>query len=225
MMFSGTTMANLLGVPAGAAIGNAFGWRATFWAVAAIAIVAAVAMAFLLPPSRSDPGDRKAIGQELRALNHQQVYLTYLLIILLITGSVALSTYIVPLLTDVAGVPLSQTPWFLLLLGAGSLIGNFVGGRLADWKLMPTLIAILACQAVLQLASRLHFAFGDPDRHQPLFHRRSRIFLRRTRDDASPRGCQGCSQSRFDPQQHRIQSGHRLRRLARWLSAQRGAGL
>ena len=109
-------------------------------------------MAFLLPPSRSDPGDRKAIGQELRALNHQQVYLTYLLIILLVTGSVALSTYIVPLLTDVAGVPLSQTPWFLLLLGAGSLIGNFVGGRLSDWKLMPTLIAILICQAVLQLA-------------------------------------------------------------------------
>jgi len=151
MLFTGFTLAQLLGVPIGTAIGNAFGWRATFWSVGAAGALATVALAALLPPTEPQAGGRTSAADEIRALNNQQVYLTYLAVALLITGSLSLSTYLVPLMTDITHIPLGQTPWYLLIIGAGGLVGNLVGGRLADWKLMPTLVAIFFGQGVLQL--------------------------------------------------------------------------
>jgi DHA1 family inner membrane transport protein len=152
MLFTGFTLAQLLGVPLGTAIGNAFGWRATFWCVGVAGALATVSLAVLLP--RSEPRVEAPAGalSEFRALNNQQVYLTYLAVLLLITGNLALSTYLVPLMTDVTHIPLEQTPWYLLILGAGGGVGNLIGGRLADWKLMPTLVVILLAQGIVQLA-------------------------------------------------------------------------
>ena len=151
MIFAGVMAANLFGVPAGAAVGNAFGWPATFWAIGFISALATAAMMWLLPASEAEAGTT-SLSEEFRALNHQQVYLTYLMVVLFVTGGLVLQTYLVPLMTDIANIPLQQTPWYLVLIGAGAVIGNFVGGRLADWKLMPSLIAIFICQAGVQLA-------------------------------------------------------------------------
>jgi len=151
MVFTGFTLAQLLGVPIGTAIGNAFGWRATFWTVSAAGALATVALALLLPRTEPQIGGPQSSAAEFRALNHQQVYLTYLAIALLVTGGLSLSTYLVPLMTEITHIPLEQTPWYLLILGAGGLVGNLIGGRLADWKLMPTLIVIFFGQGVLQL--------------------------------------------------------------------------
>jgi MFS transporter, DHA1 family, inner membrane transport protein len=151
MLFTGVMIAQLLGVPAGTAIGNAFGWRATFWAVAAASALATIALAVVLPPSERREHASGNIGADFRALNHQQVYLTYLAVALFVTGGLTISTYLVPLMTNVTHIPLVQTPWYLLILGLGGFIGNFIGGRLADWKLMPTLIAIFFGGALLHL--------------------------------------------------------------------------
>jgi DHA1 family inner membrane transport protein len=151
MLFTGFTLAQLFGVPAGTAIGNAFGWRATFWTVSAAGALATVSLALLLPRSERRVGEARSTGDGIRALNHQQVYLTYLAIALLVTGGLSLSTYLVPLMTEITHIPLAQTPWYLLILGAGGLVGNLIGGRLADWKLMPTLIVIFFGQGILQL--------------------------------------------------------------------------
>ena len=148
MLFAGASIANLVGIPAGAAIGNALGWHATFWMIGVVALPATVAMALLVPSPRTAAGVKTPLRDEVHALNHQQVYLTYVVIFLQLAGYVALQTYFVPLLTDVTGVPLGETPLFLLLLGVGSVIGNFVGGRLADWKLMPTLVPSRRCTAL-----------------------------------------------------------------------------
>jgi DHA1 family inner membrane transport protein len=152
MIFTGVTVAQLLGVPIGTAIGNSLGWRATFWAVGAAAALATVALATLLPPSKTETAKRAAAADEIRALNHHEVYLTYLGVALVATGTVNISTYLVPLMTDVTHIPLEATAWFLLIFGAGGLVGNFIGGRLADWKLMPSLIALFFGQALLQIA-------------------------------------------------------------------------
>ncbi|TGR94365.1 MFS transporter, partial [Mesorhizobium sp. M2E.F.Ca.ET.209.01.1.1] len=61
----------------------------------------------------------------------------------------AVFTYIKPYLTDVSGLSTATVTWVLLLFGAGMTIGNIIGGRLADWKLMPTVIGTLLGMAVL----------------------------------------------------------------------------
>jgi DHA1 family inner membrane transport protein len=180
LLLAGLTVANILGVPGGTAIGQAFGWRATFWAVGIFGLLALAATALLLPhdkPERHEDGNLRA---QFRALRRQTVYLTFATIIVTIVGQFALFTYIAPYLTTVTGVDTSVVPWLLLLFGLGSTFGVLAGGRLADWKLMPSLIGmIVALAAVFALIwlfgtnpvamavlifiwSALSFGFGTP---------------------------------------------------------------
>lgn len=160
LVLAGLTVANIVGVPLGAAVGNAFGWRMTFWAVAALGAVSFALIATLIPMDGRHEGRQGSIVDEIKVLGREPVYSSLLVIILQTIGQFALFTYISPLLTDVSGVPLSIVPWLLLLFGVGSTIGVLVGGRLADWKLMGSLVGILALQVVTYL---LIFAFlGSP---------------------------------------------------------------
>ncbi|MBB3235076.1 DHA1 family inner membrane transport protein [Phyllobacterium endophyticum] len=143
LMFAGLTLANILGVPAGTALGEIYGWRATFVAVVAIGIAAVAAIVFLVPPAT---GEQKGVGilSEVKVLGKLQVWLA-MLISALASGSLfAVFTYIKPILTDVSGISTTSVTWVLLLFGAGMTVGNVIGGKLADWKLMPTVIGTLA---------------------------------------------------------------------------------
>jgi DHA1 family inner membrane transport protein len=142
LMFAGLTLANILGVPAGTALGEIYGWRATFFAVVAIGIAAVIAIVLLVPPAK---GEQKGAGilSEIKVLGKLQVWLA-MVISALASGSLfAVFTYIKPILTYVSGISTSTVTWVLLLFGAGMTIGNVIGGRLADWKLMPTVIGTL----------------------------------------------------------------------------------
>lgn len=142
LMFAGLTLANILGVPAGTALGEAYGWRATFFAVVAIGIAAVVAIALLVPAAK-DEQKGGGILSEIKVLGELQVWLA-MLISALASGSLfAVFTYIKPILTDVSGISTSTVTWVLLLFGAGMTVGNIIGGKLADWKLMPTVIGTL----------------------------------------------------------------------------------
>ena len=151
LFLGGITVANVLGVPGGTAIGNAFGWRMSFWAVGAVALVATVLVARLLPSAKARHEHGVSVRTEFRALAHQQVYLSYLLIGLTMVGAISYATYQVPLLMGVTGIALTSTPLYLVIGGVGTICGIYAGGRLADWKLMPSLVAILLLQAVLYL--------------------------------------------------------------------------
>jgi DHA1 family inner membrane transport protein len=158
LFLGGITIANLMGVPAGTAIGNAFGWRWTFWAVAACGLVATFATAWLLPGGRNPAAQATSLKDEFRAIRHQQVYLSYLVIFLVMVGSLAFATYQVPLMIAVTGVSQERTPLYLAISGVGAIIGIYAGGRFADWKLMPSLVTILLAQsaaaAFLLIATR-----------------------------------------------------------------------
>lgn len=149
LILSGLTVSNIVGVPAGTAIGNIWGWRATFWVVCALGIVALIAMAILLPSGRAEKHRPGNLANEVRALGRQQVWTSLVLMLMLMLGQFCLYTYITPFLLEVTGIEASLIPWVLLLNGVGATIGVFLGGRLADWKLMPSLIAMLALQGVL----------------------------------------------------------------------------
>ncbi|HTK03140.1 MAG TPA: MFS transporter [Bordetella sp.] len=148
LMFTGLTLANVMGVPLGTWLGQHFGWRSTFWAVTAIGVVAMIAIALLVPRSRDE--QRAHFGQELRTLGRPQVLLGFLMTVLGFGGVFAAFTYIAPILTQLAGFPDSAVSPILLLFGVGLVIGNTLGGKFADRRLMPTLIGTLLILALLQ---------------------------------------------------------------------------
>lgn len=154
LMFAGLTLANILGVPGGTALGEAFGWRSTFYAVVVIGIAAVIAIVALVPSTVATQQGEGGVVQELRVLRKLQVWLAMLISALSAASLFAVFTYIKPILTDVSGMPTSDVTWVLLLFGGGMTIGNIIGGKLADWKLMPTVIGTL----VLVVAMHVLFA-------------------------------------------------------------------
>ena len=149
LILAGLTVANIIGVPLGTAIGNAFGWRTTFWAVTLLGIVSFALVFLLVPDERAPTPAQGSLLREVKALAREPVLTSILIIILQTIGQFALFTYISPLLTGVSGISLDVVPWLLFLIGIGSTIGVLIGGRLADWKLMPSLVAVLALQTVI----------------------------------------------------------------------------
>ena len=150
MMFAGLTLANVLGVPFGTALGQWAGWRSTFWAVVGIGVVSAAAIARWVPAMAASPSD--SLLGEFRVLRRPQVVLAMMISVLASASLFSVFTYITPILETVTGVGPRAVTWILLLFGVGLTVGNVAGGRLADWKLMPALVGILGL-LVLVVAS------------------------------------------------------------------------
>ncbi|PBB89956.1 MFS transporter [Mesorhizobium sp. WSM3864] len=147
LMFAGLTLSNILGVPSGTVLGEAFGWRATFFAVVGIGLVSVAAIAWLVPSDVAEPSG--GLLAELRVLGKLQVWLAMVIASLASASLFAVFTYIKPYLTAVSGLSTATVTWVLLLFGAGMTIGNLIGGSLAQWRLMPTVIGTLFAMALM----------------------------------------------------------------------------
>ncbi|WP_407699143.1 Cmx/CmrA family chloramphenicol efflux MFS transporter [Streptomyces alkaliterrae] len=153
IMVGGLSIANILGVPAGAFLGQQWGWRSAFWAVAALAVLGLVGVLLLVPRTQPPTGaDRPRLRRELRIYADPQVWLA-LGVTALNAGAVfALFSYLSPLLTEVAGLSEGWVPTVLALFGVGALLGTWIGGRVADAHLFGTMyLGISASAAVLAL--------------------------------------------------------------------------
>jgi len=148
IMFTGLTAATLLGVPAGAWLGLHLGWRAAFWAVAALGVLAFAVLAVFVPRSRTD-APIAPLREELAVLVRPQVLLGLAMTVLGFAGVLAVFTYIQPLLTQVTGLSESAVSPVLLVFGGGLAVGNILGGKLADRALMPAVLGTLAALAVV----------------------------------------------------------------------------
>jgi DHA1 family inner membrane transport protein len=149
LILAGLTVSGIVGVPIGTAIGNVWGWRATFWAMFVLGIVAALAMAALLPHGTGASAVPAGFRNEVRVLGRQQVWTCLIIMLMLMLCQFVPYTYIAPLLQEVTGLDASLVPWVLLLNGLGATAGVFIGGKLSGRHLMPSLIAMLALQAVV----------------------------------------------------------------------------
>src|SRR6185312_2085051 len=158
-MFNGLAVATLLGVPAGAWLGLHFGWHAAFWAVAVVGSLAMLAVAVLVPATRNE-STPAALGTELRAIASTPVLLGLTTTVFGFAGVFVVYTYIEPLLTRVTGFADSAVSPILLVFGVGMLIGNPLGGRLADRALAPALLGSLAALAAVLLG--LGLLLGQP---------------------------------------------------------------
>ncbi|MGW1363651.1 Cmx/CmrA family chloramphenicol efflux MFS transporter [Streptomyces chartreusis] len=130
-LLGGVTLACVVGVPAGALLGQLWGWRAAFWAVALLSLSAVVAVARSVPPGAAD-SERPSLRAELRSLRNPRLRLTLLLGALVNGATFCTFTYLAPLVTQVTGLGSGWVPVVLALFGAGSFVGVAVGGRLAD---------------------------------------------------------------------------------------------
>ncbi|MGI5460395.1 MFS transporter [Streptomyces sp. CA-249302] len=149
LMFTGLTVANIVGVPLGTYIGQAAGWRVTFAGVAALGIVGFLGVARLVP----EPGrpESHTIRTEFAAFRNVQVWLAMAMTVLGYGGVFAAITYITPMTTKVTGYSAGAVTWLLVLFGIGMFLGNLVGGRFADRALLPMLFTALGALSVTLL--------------------------------------------------------------------------
>lgn len=144
-MFLGLTVANIVGVPAGTALGQQLGWRAAYVAVAVIGLVALVMLALFVP--HQPRAGQSGIRHELRAMANGQVAIGLAVAVIGFGGFFALYSYLVPMLTNLTGLSDSSTTLVLALFGVGMTVGTLVAGPLTDRALRPTLYAGFALLA------------------------------------------------------------------------------
>ena len=177
LMFAGLTLANVLGVPAGTALGQAFGWRFAFWALVPIGVIAGLGLLRLVP---HQPAENMHLKHEFHAALRPQVQLVLTLSTLSSVSLFCVFTYIAPILEQVTHLAPAAVTKILVVFGVGITLGNLLGGRLADWKQMPLLLVGFVLLIVIFLAMPLlelsvvpavamvfiwgfvHFAIGSP---------------------------------------------------------------
>ncbi len=133
----GLSVATVAGVPAATWLGQELGWRAAYWAVVVLAVLAAAMMLLFVPHQAADR--TASIRGELSALKRPQVLFAVSAGMVGFGGLFAMYSYVAPIVTDVTGLADSSIPWFLLAFGIGSVLGSWLAGPLADWD-VPRLV-------------------------------------------------------------------------------------
>ncbi|NGN95989.1 MFS transporter [Nocardioides sp. KC13] len=149
VLLSGTTVATVAGVPAGALLGTALGWRATFWAVALLCVPAALGIANGVRPGgrETSGGPGRSLAAELAQLRAPRLLVAMLLGALVNGGTFAVFTFLATIVTGTAGLAEAWVPLALVLFGIGSFVGVTAAGRLSDRH--PRLVIGAAAPALL----------------------------------------------------------------------------
>jgi len=149
-MFSGLAIANLAGVPLGTWLGAVAGWRVTFLAIAVLGALTVATIGILVPHLPRPEGVN--LRHQVKALGDVQVVLALLMTLLGFGGVFAALTYLAPMMTEVAGFAEGSMTWLLIVLGIGMFLGNWVGGKMADRALMPTVFTGLGALVLALVA-------------------------------------------------------------------------
>lgn len=137
LMFSGLTIANVVGVPAGTMLSQQSDWRTTFYAITALGVIGLLGIVKLVPAQRAKAAS--PIGSELAVFRNPQVGLAMLMTILGFGGVFAAVTYLASMMTEVTGFAPSSVIWLTAIFGLGMVGGNLVSGRFTDRAMMPML--------------------------------------------------------------------------------------
>jgi len=138
-MFAGLTLANVLGVPGGAWIGNSWGWNTTFFIVAILGAIATLAIWYFIPILKESEAPTN-IRSQLKVFKNPNLLASLMITILGWAGFMAFYGYISPIAEQVAGFNRSDVTWILVVVGIGLVIGNELGGKTADINVGKSLI-------------------------------------------------------------------------------------
>lgn len=137
IVLGGLMVGTVFGLPAATLVGEYFGWRVSFWAVAAVALVAGLAVLKVIPATARP--ESVSIRTELTAFRQGKLWAVFTTSLLLIGATFAAFTYFVPILTGVSGFAVAMVPLLLVVYGLATIVGNYVVGRLADRFTIPVL--------------------------------------------------------------------------------------
>ena len=145
-MFAGLTLANVLGVPGGAWVGDMYGWNTTFLVVAALGALAAIAIMIAIPSQGAE--EPRSIRSQIGPFKNWNLIASLLITTLGWVGFMTFYGYIAPVAEQVAGFDRSSLAWILVIVGLGLVIGNMLGGKTADRNLSASLIGWPAAMIV-----------------------------------------------------------------------------
>ena len=139
-MFAGLTIANLLLVPIGTWIGHEYLWRYTFALVTIIGLTTLLFINLWLPALPSDRNEGESTMAQLELFKRVDAWLVIVITSIGTGGLFTWISYIAPLMTEVSHFSASSVSWIMVLAGFGMVVGNIIGGKLAD-----KLPAVQAC--------------------------------------------------------------------------------
>ncbi|MEH6374122.1 MFS transporter [Streptomyces sp. KLMMK] len=144
---NGLMLGTLLGLPLSTLVGEHFGWRAAFWVISALALVAALCTALGIPDA-DRPAEGGGIRRELAVFKRRKLWLALLTSTFVIGATFSAFSYFNPVLTEVTGFSAGSVPLLLIAYGAATVVGNWVVGRLADRYPVRILLCGLVLNAV-----------------------------------------------------------------------------
>ncbi|MBB1178233.1 MULTISPECIES: MFS transporter [Brevundimonas] len=159
-MFMGLTIANVVGVPLATWAGDALGWRASFWGIAAIGVGVMAALRLTLPQLSAPTGGN--IAAELRVLSRGSVLAALALTVIGSSAMFTVFTYIAPILREQTHASLGFVTAMLVTYGLGLTLGNWLGGKFADKSVDRTLIVTLASLSAILVAFAVAMPFAVP---------------------------------------------------------------
>lgn len=160
LMFTGLTLANVLGVPLGTLLGQMTSWRLPFWTVSFCGMAAMCAVWRYIPDLSAMPTTN--IRDEMRAMLHPQTLMAMAITAIGFAGVFTVFTYITPILEDQSLLSPHWVSLVLVLMGVAATIGLNIGGKLADIKLLPTIAGSLLGMALLSIVFSWSMQFTLP---------------------------------------------------------------
>ncbi|RZK89921.1 MAG: MFS transporter, partial [Pedobacter sp.] len=160
LMFMGLTIANILGVPLGTFIGHNFSWRISFAVVVLVGLVTLLSLKLWLPALEA--AKNRDLKAELSFFKKREAWIIIMMISIGTGGLFTWYSYIAPLMTDVAGFSADAVTYILMLAGVGMLVGNYIGGILAD-KFSPAKASAALLLAMAVTLTIVHYiSFSQP---------------------------------------------------------------
>ncbi|MED1203516.1 MFS transporter [Heyndrickxia acidicola] len=147
LVLAGLTIANIIGVPFGTFIGQIFGWRASFGVITFLGVISLLGIYGYIPVIQEDKASN--VMKEIKGVVNPKVLFNLFVGLLGCASLFSLFTYITPILQSVSGFKEGHITWILIIFGVGVTIGNIIGGRLSDWKLLPYIMVNFLLLAII----------------------------------------------------------------------------
>ncbi|MFS0861977.1 MFS transporter [Fredinandcohnia sp. 179-A 10B2 NHS] len=148
IMFTGLTVATVTGVPFGTFVGQQLGWRAAFFAIIIVGVIALIAN-MILVPSNLKIGAKTTFTDQIKLVKNGRLLLLFIITALGYGGTFVVFTYLSPLLQDIAGFKGETVAIILLVYGIAIAIGNMIGGKLSNQNPIRALFYMFIVQAVV----------------------------------------------------------------------------
>ncbi|MFV8226556.1 MFS transporter [Christiangramia aquimixticola] len=159
IMFTGLTVANVIGVPLGTWLGQNFFWGVAFLAVGVVGVAAVLSIKFWMPEIKNSGSG--SFREDMKVLKKTELWMVILLTTIGTGGFFAWYSYIAPLLTDVAGHEESVVSYAMILAGLGMVAGNFLGAKLAEWFTPINAVLIALILMVIALLTNTFLAYDQ----------------------------------------------------------------